>query len=557
MAASIVASQAVDTRDWMRPERPHELLAHAARVLRAPVADAATLVERLGRPLWIDFVSDTGDDRDVSGAVARLVFAEYAPADGGDATILPRGDILLFGGDTAYPVATGREILRRVVQPWNEVLQDVGTGGRRRVLLGIPGNHDWYDGLDGFARLFRRDAVVGMLAHWEADRAHPARKRPPGDRSRAALVRQLHLDELAGSVDLIRSAYQSLRAIVRGGTLHRVARLTLRGYTPVQEASHWALPLAPGLDLWGVDRQLRRLDFRQRTFFIERRAEQPGDRLVFLAPDPALSFGEPNPVGQGMLAACHLTLESDRVLYLSGDLHHYERRAVGESLHVIAGGGGAFLHGTRIPPSPRGPAERVYPDAATSRRLALGLPWKLMAGTAGFLPHMIFGLLGAIQLRALGRGPVAGTVTTALVALACILGFALAVRSRRDAPGPDAGGRRCRSVWPWRSLRCCSARSSLLLAHGTYHDVLVVLVHAALGALLFGAFLMTLALTGLEHEDGSAALGHPGFRHFVRIRVDPGRRARGLGDRQGRPARPRTARSHRPLRVAVIPGRGQ
>jgi hypothetical protein len=50
VAASVVASQAVDTRDWMRPERPHELLAHAARVLQAPVADAPTLVERLGRP---------------------------------------------------------------------------------------------------------------------------------------------------------------------------------------------------------------------------------------------------------------------------------------------------------------------------------------------------------------------------------------------------------------------------------------------------------------------------------------------------------------------------
>ena len=80
VSASIVASQAVDTRDWMRPERPHGLLAHAARVLRAPGADAPTLVERLGRPLWIDFVSDTGDDRDVSAAVARLVFTEYAPA---------------------------------------------------------------------------------------------------------------------------------------------------------------------------------------------------------------------------------------------------------------------------------------------------------------------------------------------------------------------------------------------------------------------------------------------------------------------------------------------
>ena len=119
-AASAIASQAVDTRDWMRPDRPHELLDHAARVLRAPVADAPTLVERLGRPLWIDFVADTGDDRDVSSAVARLVFTEYAPAEGRDPGILPRGDILLFGGDTAYPVATGREILRRVVQPWNE-----------------------------------------------------------------------------------------------------------------------------------------------------------------------------------------------------------------------------------------------------------------------------------------------------------------------------------------------------------------------------------------------------------------------------------------------------
>lgn len=521
VAASVVASQAVDTRDWMRPERPHELLAHAARVLRAPVGDAPTLVERLGRPLWIDFVSDTGDDRDVSAAVARLVFTEYAPAEDRDATILPRGDILLFGGDTAYPVATGREILRRVVQPWNEVLQEVGTGGRRRVLLGIPGNHDWYDGLDGFARLFRRDAVVGMLAHWEAERAHPAHKRPPGDRSRAALVRQLHLDELAGSVDLIRSAYQSLQAIVRGGTVYRVARLALRGYTPVQEASHWALPLAPGLDLWGVDRQLRQLDFRQRTFFIERRAERPEDRIVFLAPDPALALGDRNPAGQAMLGACRLTLESDRVLYLCGDLHHYERRPVGDSLHVIAGGGGAFLHGTRIPPSPEGAAACAYPDAATSRRLILRLPWKLMAGTAGFLPHMLFALLGALQLRALDHGPVAGMVTTTLVALAYIIGFTLAVRGRR--------ARLVTTLAITVSFGLAVALAPLLLqklilllTHGVYHDGLVVVVHAAFGAFLFGALMMTLALTGREHEEGFAALGHPGFRHFMRIRIDEG-----------------------------------
>ncbi len=552
VAASIVASQAVDTRDWMRPERPHELLGHAGRILKAPVPDAPTLVERLGRPLWIDFVADTGDDRDVSSAVARLVFAEYAPPESPDGETLPRGDILLFGGDTAYPVATGREILRRVVQPWNEVLQEVGTGGRRRVLLGIPGNHDWYDGLDGFARLFRRDALVGMLAEWEAGRAHRAQKGAPGDRSRAALVRQLHLDELVGSVDLVRSAYQALRAIVRGGTVHRVARLALRGYMPIQEASHWALPLAPGLELWGVDRQLRRLDFRQRTFFIERRAERPTDRLVFLAPDPALSFGERNLAGQSMLAACHLTLEKDRVLYLSGDLHHYERRPLGDSLHVIAGGGGAFLHGTRIPPSPLGPAARVYPDAGVSRRLALELPWKLLAGTPGFLPHMVFGLLGAIQLWALGRGLVRGALTTALVAFIYIVGFTLAARGRRAHPILTLAV----------TISFGAGRGVLSLASSTARAPARArrVPQRAGRARARGA--RCAPLRGLPDGAGPhGARARGRVRRARAPRLPPlrthadrrERQPRGVGDREGRPARAGATGPHRPLPLAVTP----
>ena len=41
-------------------------------------AAGPTLAERLGREVWIDFVADTGDDRDLSRAVARMLFAEYA-----------------------------------------------------------------------------------------------------------------------------------------------------------------------------------------------------------------------------------------------------------------------------------------------------------------------------------------------------------------------------------------------------------------------------------------------------------------------------------------------
>ena len=300
VAASIVASQAVDTRDWMRPERPHELLGHAGRILRAPGVDARHSGGAPGRPLWIDFVADTGDDRDVSarGGAPRVRGVRASRerrrrrscrvatscSSGATPPTLSPPAARSCGAWSSRGTRCSRRSGRAAdaASFWASRETTTGTTGS----TGLPGcsaGMRW----SACSRSGRRGARTA------------ARKGAPGDRSRAALVRQLHLDEIAGSVDLIRSAYQSLRAIVRGGTVHRVARLALRGYMPIQEASHWALPLAPGLELWGVDRQLRRLDFRQRTFFIERRAERPTDRLVFLAPDPALSFGERNPVGTG------------------------------------------------------------------------------------------------------------------------------------------------------------------------------------------------------------------------------------------------------------------
>src|SRR5580700_10492378 len=72
-AASAIASESVDSRDWMRPLAPEELLGTALRVLgadpsRAGAAGAKSVLEGIARPIWIDFVADTGDDRDVSQA---------------------------------------------------------------------------------------------------------------------------------------------------------------------------------------------------------------------------------------------------------------------------------------------------------------------------------------------------------------------------------------------------------------------------------------------------------------------------------------------------------
>jgi hypothetical protein len=52
-------------------------------------------------------------------------------------------------------------------------------------------------------------------------------------------------------------------------------------------------------------------------------------------------------------------------------------------------------------------------------------------------------------------------------------------------------------------------------------DTVVVVVYAFTAALLFGSFLALCALGGLEMQQVFTVLGHPGFKHFVRMRVSP------------------------------------
>lgn len=524
LVAVAAASNQLDLRDWMRPENAGDLLDRVASVLGAP-ASGDSLAERLGREVWIDFVADTGDDYDVSAAVARMLFAEYALS--GDQRVLPRGDLLVFGGDTAYPAASAPEIERRLLRPWNLALRH-RADGRPRVLLGIPGNHDWYDGLDGFGRLFRRSATGDLAAPASGATAAGEVDDSASARAEGVIKRQLHVDELTESFRMAEEALESLSALLRRSTVRRVGRLTLAGYTAVQEASYWALSLAPGLDLWGVDRQLRGADFRQRLFFAQRRAEAQPRKIAFVAPDPALAYGEPNPPGKKLLEACGLGLDTARLCYLTADYHHYERHTVGSSLHVVAGGGGAFLHGTRIDPAPpKARPDCVYPDGPTSLHLLLGMPLKLAAGTAGFLPHILFGLLAALEIWALRRGPVAGALVASVVTLVAIFGLSLAVQARLERP---------RATWAAASVFGLILGLAPLGLHRILPRVVpwlgdlvpVAVGQAFLGSLVLGAFLFTLALTGLERQQGFAALGHPGFRHFVRLCVHPGGRIEGF-----------------------------
>jgi hypothetical protein len=469
-------------------------------------------------------VADTGDDSEVSSAVAGMVFAEYELQDG-PRRVLPRGDLLVFGGDTAYPLSSAPEIARRLTHPWNQVLARLGPPARARAMLAIPGNHDWYDGLDGFARLFRRDPLRERADRGDnpelAQELRLSESADPTESGRALgrIYRQLHLDEIAGSIKLAELALSEAYAVLTGRKVKRISRLWLIGYRAVQEASYWALPLAPGLDLWGVDRQLRNLDFRQRLFFDERLTAAPGNRRILVSPDPAIAMGEPNAPGQQILRACGLSLKCDATCYLTGDSHHYKRREVGPSMHVIAGGGGSFVHGTRVHRHPRGKKPKcAFPDAKTSRRLAFSVPLQLVQGTAGLLPHVGCAALAAVQFSMFGAGLVAGWLTTAAVAAMAVFFMYQAVLKRRERPratlavalvhGPLL------ALAPlgvgWLLLRVMPAIASGLV------DVVAM---AFVGPLIIGHFLLALVMTGLEHHHAYAVLGHPGFKHFVRLYV--------------------------------------
>src|SRR5271169_4521059 len=195
-----------------------------------------------------------------------------------------------------------------------------------------------------------------------------------------------------------------------------------------------------------------------------------------------------------MLSACRLSLERDRVLYLTGDAHHYERRASGPgSIHVIAGGGGAFLHGTRISPSPLGPPACAYPGAATSRRLVVLVPWKLMAGSSGFLLHQACALIALVELGATARGTTSLVVTACVVATGLAAAFYTSLGLSRAQPVAVAAVSLPFGV----VLGLAPMALRLMLPRvvpATDWDVGVVLVFAFLGPLVFGFFLAIIAI---------------------------------------------------------------
>jgi hypothetical protein len=95
--------------------------------------------------VWFDYVADLGDGFDATYAIAYLI--AQPQIDVKDCAYpLPRGNLVVMGGDQVYPTARREDYSVKMRLPYSLALPE-RKGKSHPLMLLIPGNHDWYDGL--------------------------------------------------------------------------------------------------------------------------------------------------------------------------------------------------------------------------------------------------------------------------------------------------------------------------------------------------------------------------------------------------------------------------
>jgi hypothetical protein len=246
--------------------------------------------------IWIDYVGDVGDGWNSTYAIAYNLAQEKCdlvdPATGKKVET-KRGDLLLFGGDEVYPTASREAYRERLLAPYETALRE--TKSPNPDAFAIPGNHDWYDSLVSFTRLFTSRR---WFAGWRTrqSRSYFALKLPHNWWLLGTDV-QLGSDIDGPQVDYFERVAKSIKA--ETAATGKPASLILCHAEP-----HW-------IRAWQYE-----------------------------SVDP--SYTESN------LKLLEKRLGKDVAVFIAGDLHHYRRHeALDRSTQKItAGGGGAFLHPT-------------------------------------------------------------------------------------------------------------------------------------------------------------------------------------------------------------------
>lgn len=240
--------------------------------------------------IWIDYVADTGDGFHPTFTMAHLLSEKDQSVEGHHTS---KGDILILGGDQVYPVATREDYTNRFRGPFeaacrNQPNQDASKDYH---LYAVPGNHDWYDGLSNFIKIFCQNRTIG---NWQT-KQH-------------------------------------------------------RSYFAIKLPNNWWLW---GIDIQlEADIDYPQLQYFEKIADTEMKK---GDNIILCTAEPSWVFTtQKNDQTYDNLKFFEQRYIIEKgfnlVLTLAGDLHHYSHYSLtenGNEYHKItSGGGGAFLHPT-------------------------------------------------------------------------------------------------------------------------------------------------------------------------------------------------------------------
>ena len=307
--------------------------------------------------LWVDYLSDTGDGWEATYTMAWLLAQPALQA--GDET-LPRGRILLLGGDQVYPSATPEMYEDRFIGPFAAALPR-SSHPDKPDMYALPGNHDWYDGLVSFLRVFC--ARGGRIGDWNTRqrRSYFAIRLPNGWWIWAI---DIQLDTYIDDIQLDYFLGQPLAAD------DKVILMTAK--------PAWVK---------AVPQRTEPASWRYLSYFEERVVRARRARLVIV---------------------------------ITGDLHHYARyepASDDEPTRITAGGGGAYLSATHTlkealelrsldrDASVHYDRAAIYPVEQDSRRLSNGiLGLARLNPSFGALIGALYVVLGLAMLGALNAG---------------------------------------------------------------------------------------------------------------------------------------------------------
>jgi hypothetical protein len=476
----------------------------------------ASALERDGA-LWLDFASDTGDGFGPTYAVASSLARREIDLAG---TRLPRGRVLVLGGDQVYPAAAWSAYSDRFVGPYSAALPFADPDAAPHMFA-LPGNHDWYDGLTSFMRLF---AQRGWIGGWRTAQ------------SRSYFALKLSHGWWLWGLDTQFDSYIDAPQL---DYFNAVGRQLAEGDRVILAT---AKPSWVHLPADGDGREEAPQSWRTLAFFERRLIEHHGGRLA---------------------------------LTLTGDLHHYCHYAeTGGELpqrKITAGGAGAYMSATDTTPAAlalpdhdaltsRAGTTRhyrrvaTYPAIEVSRRIARGILWPPIVShtpSFGVLTGILYALLaffaalgirdgapnfgevgdkGALELLGDSVGPLVFAPLLGLLLLAALWGF-VGVRGRLR--------KLAYALVHWLAHVAVAVGGTLLILElivgdgdpsGAFVSELAVTgagfgLGFVLGPVVFAIYLFTaLRLDGQAHANevyaGQSRGAGSGYKHFLRLRID-------------------------------------